>query len=130
MITILMIKVLPVFARLLAGSLLGDHSLLVEIYLIATKHNLRAGKEGVCLQLLQPISNVEKRFFVCQIEQDQKAHGIAEEGGGQRTKSTKKKTINLGPMKGRRQQFSPLLAGSVPDLQLAPLAPSGHSILR
>lgn len=109
-------------------SLLGDDSLLGQIHFVAAQHNLRVRVVGVRAQLFQPVAYVQEGLLVGQVEHDQKAHGITEEGSGERTESA------LKPSSIQFNQVStlvhlPFLASRVPELQVDSLTSTESTVM-
>ena len=73
-------------------------------HLVATEDNVWGGGVGVGGELVQPVPGADQGVVIGQVEHQQEAHGVTEEGRGQTAK--------------------PFLTSSVPQLQLDPLTSS------
>ncbi len=78
---------LDILAAVLFGKVLGpaevDNAPFVQIGLVAHENDVRVLAVGVRLQLGDPVADVEEGELAGQVEHEDEAHGVAEEGGGE-----------------------------------------------
>ena len=73
----------PEPGRLLAGLLERDNPLVLEVGLVAAKNNVWVLAIGVEPELVEPGLDTHEGLLACDVEHDDEAHGVAEEGSCQ-----------------------------------------------